>query len=98
MVLIEAEVRLGQGQEPPLRCDVAEDAGWKRRGGLRELLRQRWASARGRRATANSGSGALEIRRFELPLRHEELVVLARRHGVTTLDEVVRETKQWTPT
>jgi hypothetical protein len=65
---------------------VAEDAGWKRRGGLRELLRQRWASARGRRATANAGSGALEIRRFELPLRHEELTALARRHGVTTLD------------
>lgn len=78
---------------PALAADrkpvVAEDAGWKRRGGLRELLRQRWANARGRRATANSGSGVVEVRRIELPLRHEELLALARRHAVTTLDVVL---------
>ncbi len=74
---------------------VADDAKWTRRGGLTELLRQRRAMARGRRAQTHPGSGTVEIRRLELPLRHEQLLALARRHGVSTND-VMLSLSAWT--
>lgn len=79
-----------RAMSPALASDrkpvIADDGGWARRGGLRELLRQRRALARGRRGHANPGSDTVEIRRLELPLRHEQLLALARREGVTTHD------------
>lgn len=79
-----------RAMSPALASDrkpvIADDGGWARRGGLRELLRQRRAMARGRRAATEPGSDTVEIRRLELPLRHEQLLALARRHGATTHD------------
>jgi len=68
---------------------VAESTGWTRRAGLTELLRQRRAMARGRRAHGNPGSGVVEIHRIELPLHHEQLLALAGHHGVSTNDVVL---------
>lgn len=65
---------------------ITEDEGWTRRGGLRELLRQRRAMPRSRRARSHAGGDVFEVRRLELPLRHEQLLALARRHGVSTND------------
>lgn len=66
---------------------VTEGTGWTRSGGVRELLRQRRALARGRRA--HPGSSTVEIRRLELPLQHEQLLALARHHRTTTNDVVL---------
>jgi hypothetical protein len=74
---------------------IAEGSGWTRRGGLRELLRQRRAMARGRRKQTQPGSDAFEIRRLELPLRHEHVLALARRHDVSTND-VMLSLSAWT--
>jgi hypothetical protein len=68
---------------------LAEDTRWTRRAGLTELLRQRRAAARGRRPHTHPGSSAVEIRRLELPLRHEQLLALAARHNVSTNDVVL---------
>lgn len=79
-----------RAMSPALASDrkpvIVDDGGWARRGGLRELLRQRRAMARGRREHAHPGSDTVEIRRLALPLRHEQLQALARRQGVTTHD------------
>lgn len=81
-------------RKPTLTGESTEGAGtkWTRSGSLRRLLKERGERARGQPTRTNPGGHATEVRRIELPLRHEHLLALAGQHGVSTNDVVLSAT------